>query len=917
GGGGADTMTGGAGDDIYITDGGDTITEAANEGTDTVQSSVTLTLGTNLETLILTGTAAINGTGNAGANTLTGNAAANLLAGGDGNDTLSGGAGNDTLDGGTGVDALIGGAGDDLYVVDAAGDGVTEALNEGTDTVQSAVTYVLGANLENLTLTGAAAINGTGNTGANALIGNAAANLLSGGDGSDTLNGGAGDDTLDGGAGADRLDGGTGNNTYRFGRGDGADVIQSYDPTATKRNVLELKAGVAQADLSGVRFGEGLVLSIAGTADSVTLYGYFSSYTGWRPVQEVRLSTGVVLSVDAFIPLNYAGSGTADRIEGSERGNAMTGLAGADTLYGYGGNDTLDGGADNDQLYGGEGSDSLTGGLGDDQLYGDLHGEVGDDTLDGGAGVDQLNGGAGNNTYRFGRGDGADVIAAVDWTVAKRNVLELKAGVALADLRAIRLGNDLVLSIAGTADSVTLGGYYFSDGWRPVQEVRLSTGDVVNVDAVARLNFSGTALADTMDGTVLADVMTGLAGNDRLNGNGGNDSLDGGADNDWLLGGDGNDSLTGGLGDDTLQADAGDDTLDGGAGSDTLDGGAGNNTYRFGRGDGADVIQAVDPTAAKKNVLELKAGVALADLRGARVGTDLVLSIAGTSDSVTLQGYFYSEQRWHPIQEVRLSDGALVSVDGLIPLNYIGSAAAERIDGSEMGNVVSGLEGEDTLRGYGSNDTLDGGADNDLMDGDDGNDSLIGGLGNDSVYGGAGDDILLGGEGRDFMFSGSGNDRLDGGDGNDQLGGNDGNDSLIGGLGNDYLYGGSGQDTYYFGRGDGRDYIKDSGTDGAIDTVQFLAGTSLTDLTISRWGGDGTDLMVSRSALDRIVLGGRLVDVNGGADRLRFADGKSLTVEVLVQAMAAFGSPSWAAGGLSLARADVQQYLTPYLASGP
>src|SRR5207249_3270847 len=102
-----------------------------------------------------TGTTAINGTGNTLDNVLTGNSAANVLTGNAGNDTLDGGAGNDTLRGGTG---------NDTYVVDAAGDSVTENANEGTDAVQSAITYTLGSNLENLTLTGTNAINGTGNT---------------------------------------------------------------------------------------------------------------------------------------------------------------------------------------------------------------------------------------------------------------------------------------------------------------------------------------------------------------------------------------------------------------------------------------------------------------------------------------------------------------------------------------------------------------------------------------------------------------------------------------------------------------------------------------------------------------------------------------------------------------------------------
>ena len=160
-------------------------------------------LGADVENLTLTGTGNINGTGNTLANTLTGNAGNNVLDGGAGNDILNAGAGDDTLIGGAGNDAMAGSTGNDLYVVDAAGDVVTEAASQGTDTVQSSVSYSLGTNVENLTLTGAGDINATGNTLANTLTGNAGNNVLDGGAGDDTLSGGAGNDTLAGGAGND------------------------------------------------------------------------------------------------------------------------------------------------------------------------------------------------------------------------------------------------------------------------------------------------------------------------------------------------------------------------------------------------------------------------------------------------------------------------------------------------------------------------------------------------------------------------------------------------------------------------------------------------------------------------------------------------------------------------------------------
>ncbi len=149
------------------------MSELPNEGIDTVITTVNTTLQflTNHENLILAGTDDLNGTGNTLNNTITGN------------------SGNNTLNGGAGIDTLIGGLGNDIYVVDTTTDTIIEASDEGTDTVQSSVTYTLAAlaNVENLTLTGTGAINGTGNTLNNTITGNSGNNTLNGGAGTDTL----------------------------------------------------------------------------------------------------------------------------------------------------------------------------------------------------------------------------------------------------------------------------------------------------------------------------------------------------------------------------------------------------------------------------------------------------------------------------------------------------------------------------------------------------------------------------------------------------------------------------------------------------------------------------------------------------------------------------------------------------------
>ncbi len=206
---GGDEMLGGADNDTYyVDDTNDVIVELVNEGTDSVNSSATFTLSANVEKLILTGSGNINGTGNTLSNTITGNG---------GNNLLFGGAGDDIINGGLGADTMHGGAGSDSFTVDDLGDVVIERYSEGSDKVTASVTFALGGQVENLTLTGNLAIDGTGNAVKNTLTGNDGANILLGFGNIDKLLGGLGADTLNGGTGKDTLTGGGDADTFQFG----------------------------------------------------------------------------------------------------------------------------------------------------------------------------------------------------------------------------------------------------------------------------------------------------------------------------------------------------------------------------------------------------------------------------------------------------------------------------------------------------------------------------------------------------------------------------------------------------------------------------------------------------------------------------------------------------------------------------
>ena len=219
GGAGADAIFGGAGNDVYFADdAGDVAVESANEGNDTVFSTAHLQLSEHVETLVLQGSANLQGYGNSLANMIYGN------------------TGNNLLNGRIGADTMAGGAGNDVYFVDDAFDVVVESSGEGADVVFATVAHTLAANVETLVLQGSGNLAGTGNALNNNIYGNS---------GDNTLNGGAGTDLLVGDAGNDIL-------VFNIGQADGDSVFDFTGNSGATGDVLQLVGYGAGATFTNI-----------------------------------------------------------------------------------------------------------------------------------------------------------------------------------------------------------------------------------------------------------------------------------------------------------------------------------------------------------------------------------------------------------------------------------------------------------------------------------------------------------------------------------------------------------------------------------------------------------------------------------------------------------------------------------------
>ena len=481
GGFGIDQLSGGAGDDTYrlFEDASDTITELAGEGTDLVVSSFDYTLGPNLENLTLISFGAY-GAGNelnnvitsvmgddtlfgAGGNdTLIGSPRSNDLYGGTGDDTIKGGGGNDYLDGGVGNDKLYGGPGDDVYVVDVdntmvpsgqrdtAKDAAIELPGEGVDLVLSSVNWALGDNVENLTLTGTAKLVGYGNDLNNVIRANdAGCNLVGSTSG--------GKDTLIGGKGADTLE------ANHFGNvldgGEGADTMKGGkgDDTYVVDNpgdviAYEMTYGGVDLVKSSINF------TLPTNLENLTLVGAAA-------IKGTGNALNNVITVEQTQD-NKSPIWTAP--------HSLEGLAGNDTLLGFRGADTLDGGTGNDLLKGLVGSD----------------------------------------TYIMARGYGQDVISeGYQIAGADTDVLSFAKDVSSSQLWLRKVGNNLEVSIIGTADKVTVENWYVTKDYQ-LEQFKAGDGKTLYAAGVDKLVNAMSLLTPPLVGQLdlSADQQKALSG---------------------------------------------------------------------------------------------------------------------------------------------------------------------------------------------------------------------------------------------------------------------------------------------------------------------------------------------------------------------------------------------------------------------
>lgn len=656
-----------------------------------------------------------------------------LIDGGGGDDYISGRSGNDILYGSAGYDELYGEDGNDILNGGVADDSIYGGA--GDDQLD-------------------------GGEGYDYLYDDNGSNTLSGGADADSLEVAGGINTLDGGTGNDELYITGGTNTILLRRGDGFDYVQTYLTSDTiEGDTVVFGEGITPEDLSiqindstitgssggtlidgeseyynsttgfvqlaiGIGSDEGMLIT-GEAADS----GYYGGDYGGETLNLYNLSIkrfvfadGNVLTLDQIIGM--ADSGVIGDQRGSWDDDFLLGSVANDQIYGYGDNDEIDGRDNHDYLRGSYGDDALAGGSGDD----DISGGDDNDVIAGGTGDDYLNGNYGNDVYAFNRGDGHDLIENYPGSI-NGDVDTISFGVDILPedvlARIDSESGDLILSIAGTEDSIAIWWLNPYSNYVPYPYYQVSRIQFVDANGSARI-FDLIAIVDAHKADLLAAgtaTPIALFGDDTTS-----FELTGAVE---MAGGDYAVAyaqtgdlfatpryLQGSWGDDTMLGRAGDDTIEGGYGNDTLKGGAGDDTYVYNLWDGNDAIDDVS-SPIDPNTLLFGYGITPDDIR---LNHDpepghLLLNIITTGETIRINHFLASDPYGpHAVEYFKFDDGTVLTWSQMIDKGFdiCGSGADDILQGTATTDRICGLEGDDTINASRGNDYLTGGAGNDL-----------------------------------------------------------------------------------------------------------------------------------------------------------------------------------------------------------
>ena len=797
--------------------------------------------------------------GGDGNDNLDGGAGNDVLIGGAGNDILYGGDDDDIIIGGTGNDYLEGGEGSDLFIFDKdfGNDKLLEFNPSGKDinTVyfnnwikddfiyyrKGLDFYIVAKNsadslqiinffrasgenqldyikfsdgsqldisdIRTLTQTGTDGDDelyayGTkdtylnGGKGNDQLYGADGNDTLIGGDGNDRIYGGAGNDVLTGGTGNDYLEGGAGSDIYIFGSNFGHDVINNYDSSGNREDIIRFTDNISQADLIFRRTGSNLVISTRQGDNSITVQNYFRNEAkGNYQVDFIEFTNGTRLNVQDIKKLT------------------QTGTDGDDELYAYSNEDTvLNGGLGNDSLFGANGRDILIGGDGDDKLYGN----DGNDILIGGTGNNYLDGGKGIDGYVFSR---------TDLTGESVNHITDSDGLGYISIDNVRL-NNLKWTIDAVKDTVWYSGKL---KLQKNGSNLIITGDF-NSSIIIHDYHDGDLDINLPERNLAPEAAQHI---DPLNTRGGrffsyqlpynlfkdpnqSDEIFISVDGlpDWLNYDEHTQTLYG-----TPDADLNGEFIIQITGTDT--GGLSAHIPLYLNIQANHTPEAVghiqdQRLVAKQSWSFGKIDHLFTDQDGDKL--QYTLKAVNPKDDIS----------WLTIDPITNQLSGTPSQNGWFTVQLV---ATDEFGKQAIQQIEFEILPADTIF-----------AEKKTSYGNDKNNVIIGNNLNNHIHGKGGDDYIEGGAGNDSLYGDQGNDYLNGGIGDDYLYGGKGNDILVGGLGNDYLEGGIGNDTYVISRGHGHDTI--------VESNQFEQDTNIIQFTDIRsdeviYRKEGANLIIS------------------------------------------------------------------------